>query len=231
MARVVRLAHAAGALVYVDAVHYAPHGLIDVQALDCDFLACSSYKFFGPHMGVLYGKYELMAELEAYKIRSASAEPPEKWEQGTPNIECLAGITAAVDYIASIAGEGGSRRERIVLAMGLSREYEMALSERFLRGATAVPGLQVYGITDIERLDERAPTFAVRLAGWTPQVMQERLAAEGIFTWAGDYYAVEAIKRLGFADKGGFLRIGFVHYNTFAEVDAVLQALNDLVSV
>jgi selenocysteine lyase/cysteine desulfurase len=215
-------------LVYVDAVHYAPHGLIDVQALDCDFLACSSYKFFGPHMGVLYGKYELMAELEAYKIRPASPEPPEKWEQGTPNIECLAGVTAAVDYIASIAGEGGSRRERIVRAMGLSREYEMALSERFLRGATAVPGLQVYGITDIERLDERAPTFAVRLAGWAPHELQERLAAEGIFTWAGDYYAVEAIKRLGFADKGGFLRIGFVHYNTFAEVDAVLQALGYL---
>jgi len=228
MARVVQMAHAVGALVYVDAVHYAPHGLIDVQALDCDFLACSSYKFFGPHMGVLYGKYELMAELEAYKIRPASPEPPEKWEQGTPNIECLAGVTAAVDYIASIAGEEGSRRERIVRAMGLSREYEMALSERFLRGATAVPGLQVYGITDVERLDERAPTFAVRLAGWAPHELQERLAAEGIFTWAGDYYAVEAIKRLGFADKGGFLRIGFVHYNTFAEVDAVLQALGYL---
>lgn len=228
MAKVVRLAHAVGALVYMDAVHYSPHGLIDVQALDCDFLACSAYKFFGPHIGILYGKYELMAELEAYKIRPASTEPPTKWEQGTPNIECLAGVTAAVDYIASIAGEAGSRRERIVRALAMSREYEMALSERFLRGATAVPGLQVYGITDIERLDERAPTFAVRLEGWAPDELQERLGAQGIFTWAGDYYAVEAIKRLGFADKGGFLRIGFVHYNTFAEVDAVLQALSDL---
>lgn len=227
MAKVVQMAHAAGALVYVDAVHYTPHGLIDVQALDCDFLACSSYKFFGPHMGILYGKYDLMAELEAYKIRPASTQPPTKWEQGTPNIECLAGIRAAVAYIAALAGEEGSQRQRIVRAMALSREHEMSLSEHFLRGATAVPGLQVYGITDIERLDERAPTFAVRLEGWTPDELQAELGGQGIFTWAGDYYAVEAIKRLGFADKGGFLRIGFVHYNTLAEVDVVLQALSD----
>jgi cysteine desulfurase family protein (TIGR01976 family) len=228
MQKVVEMAHAAGALVFIDAVHYSPHGLIDVQALDCDFLVCSSYKFFGPHMGILYGKYEIMAELEAYKIRPASAEPPTKWEAGTPNIECLAGITAAVDYIASLAGSEGSRRERLVRAMGLSREYEMSLSERFSRGATAGPGLRVFGITDIERLDERCPTFAVRLDGHDPEELHQKLGARGIFTWAGDYYAIEAIKRLGYADKGGFLRIGFVHYNTPAEVDAVLNALADL---
>jgi selenocysteine lyase/cysteine desulfurase len=133
-----------------------------------------------------------------------------------------------VDYIASVAGEGGSRRERLVQAMAMSKAHEMNLSERFLRGATAVPGLHVYGITDIERLEERAPTFAVRLDGWTPEEVQGRLSDRGIFTWEGDYYAVEAIKRLGFADKGGFLRIGFVHYNTAQEVDAVLNALADL---
>lgn len=228
MPKAIELAHAAGAKVFIDAVHYSPHGLIDVQALDCDFLACSSYKFFGPHMGILYGKYELMAELDAYKIRPASTQPPSKWEQGTPNIECIAGITAAVDYIASLAGEEGNRRERLVRAMEKSRGYEMVLSERFLRGATAVPGLRVFGITDIERLDERCPTFAVRLEGHDPEEVHEKLGAQGIFTWSGDYYAIEAIERLGYADKGGFLRIGFVHYNTVEEVDAVLQALTEI---
>ena len=140
----------------------------------------------------------------------------------------LAGVTAGVGYIASVAGETGSRRERLVQAMAMSKAHEMNLSERFLRGATAVPGLHVYGITDIERLEERAPTFAVRLDGWTPEEVQGRLSDRGIFTWEGDYYAIEAIKRLGYADKGGFLRIGFVHYNTVEEVDAVLAALTEI---
>jgi cysteine desulfurase family protein (TIGR01976 family) len=228
VARAVQLAHDAGALVYVDAVHYAPHGLLDVKALDCDFLACSVYKFFGPHTGVLYGKYELLDSLEAYKVRPAPQKPPGKWETGTQSFESLAGVTAAVDYIASLGGSVGSRRAQIVRAMELTKQYEMAISERFLRGATAVSGLKVYGITDIERLAERTPTFAVSLEGYTPAEVAEKLGEQGIFVWDGHYYAVAVMERLGLLDKGGLVRIGFVHYNTFEEVDRVLAALADI---
>lgn len=226
--RAVQMAHAAGALVYVDAVHYTPHGLVDVQDLDCDFLACSVYKYFGPHTGVLYGKYAHMDSLTAYKVRPASNEPPDKWETGTQSFESLAGVAAAVNYIASVGGADGSRRERLVESLAQIKAYEMALSERFLRGATAVPGLKVYGITDIERLAERTPTFAVSLAGYTPAEVAEKLGEQGIFVWDGHYYAIAVMERLGLLDKGGLVRIGFVHYNTFAEVDQVLEALREL---
>ena len=181
MTKAVQLAHDAGVLVYVDSVHYAPHGPIDVQAIDCDFLACSVYKFFGPHTGVLYGKYALLENLTAYKVRPASNHTPGKWETGTQSFESLAGVTAAVDYLASIGGEAGSRRQRLVQAMQKTKTYEMQLSERFLQGVTAVPGLRVYGITDIERLDERTPTFAVSLEGVTPAELAKKLGDEGVF--------------------------------------------------
>ncbi len=226
--RVVDMAHAVGALVYVDAVHYAPHGLIDVQALDCDFLACSVYKFFGPHTGVLYGKYDLLDALEAYKVRPSSKRPPGKWETGTQSFESLAGVTAAVDYIAAIAQAEGSRRARIVASMTAVKQYEMALSVAFLAGATAVPGLKIYGITDIERLGERCPTFAVSLAGYAPAEVSGWLGERGFFVWDGDYYAVAVMERLGLQDKGGLVRIGFAHYNTADEVDRLLAALREL---
>lgn len=220
-----RLAHQAGALVYVDAVHYAPHGRVDVQALNCDFLACSVYKFFGPHTGVLYGKYDLLEELAAYKVRPAPKQSPGKWETGTQSFESLAGATAAIEYIASIGGAAGDRRGRLQAAMQQIRVHETALSRRFLQGATAVRGLKVYGITDIERLAERTPTFAVSLAGYTPAEVAARLGEQGFFVWDGHYYAVAVMERLGLLDKGGLVRIGFVHYNTLAEVDRVLEAL------
>jgi cysteine desulfurase family protein (TIGR01976 family) len=226
--RVVDLAHAAGALVYVDSVHFAPHGLLDVQALDCDFLACSAYKFFGPHQGILYGKYELLDSLTAYKVRPAPDEPPGKWETGTQSLESLAGTVAAVDYLAAIGGESENRRERLVRAMTATSRYEMALSERFLVGATQVPGLHVYGVTGVESLSNRAPTFAVSLDGYTPEEVATALGEQGIFVWHGHYYAVAVMERLGLLDKGGLVRIGFVHYNTAAEVDQVLAALSDL---
>ncbi|MFN2192296.1 MAG: cysteine desulfurase-like protein [Candidatus Promineifilaceae bacterium] len=225
---VARLAHEQGALVYVDSVHYAPHNLIDVQDLDCDFLVCSSYKFFGPHQGVLFGKYDLLADLMAYKVRPAPAEPPGKWETGTQSFESLAGSTAAVDYIAAIGGGAGSRRERIVRAMWAIKAYERSLSERFLRGAVQIPGLQVFGITDIENLENRAPTFAVRLDGYTAEEVATRLGDQGIFVWHGHYYAVAVMERLGLLDQGGLVRIGFVHYNTHDEVEGVLAALERL---
>jgi cysteine desulfurase family protein (TIGR01976 family) len=226
--RATELAHAAGALVLVDSVHFAPHGLIDVQAIDCDFLLSSSYKYFGPHTGILYGKYELLDSLMAYKVRPAPAKPAGKWETGTQSFESLAGVTAAVDYLAAIGGEVGSRRERLVQAMGRIKPYEMSLSQRFLLGATQVAGLRVYGITDVERLGERTPTFAVSLAGMSAETVATRLGEQGIFVWHGHYYAVAVMERLGLLDQGGLVRIGFVHYNTTAEVDRVLAALAGL---
>ena len=239
--RAVRLAHEAGALVYVDAVHYAPHGLIDVQALDCDFLVSSSYKYFGPHTGILYGKHEHLQRLKAYKVRPAPQEPPGKWETGTQSFESLAGVRAAVDYIAAIgahtapeqnaakaATTNGGRRAKLERAFARIKEHEMGLSQRFLEGATTVRGLRVYGITDVERLEQRAPTFAVSLQGQTPAEVAQRLGEQGIFVWDGHYYALAVMERLGLLDSGGLVRIGFVHYNTEEEVDRVLGALREL---
>lgn len=226
--RAVDLAHANRTLVYVDSVHYAPHGLIDVQALDCDFLVCSAYKFYGPHTGILYGKYEHMAALTAYKVRPAPALPPGKWETGTQSFESLAGVTAAVNYLADLSTVDGDRRTRLTAAMAHIKTYEMGLSEQFLRGATTVPGLKVYGVTDIERLEERAPTFAVSLDGYTASELARRLGEVGIFVWDGHYYAVAVMERLGLLESGGLVRIGFVHYNTSAEIDRLLDTLRVL---
>jgi len=226
--RAAQLAHAVEALLLVDSVHFAPHGLIDVQALDCDFLISSAYKYFGPHTGILYGKYELLDGLLAYKVRPAPGKPAGKWETGTQSFESLAGVTAAVNYLTTLGGETGTRRERLVRAMQRTKTYEMSLSERFLRGAAQVPGLRVFGITDVERLDERTPTFAVSLDGIAPEVVATRLGEQGIFVWHGHYYAVAVMERLGLLAQGGLVRIGFVHYNTAAEVDQVLAALAGL---
>lgn len=228
VAQVVKMAHTVGALVYVDAVHYAPHDVVDVQALDCDFLACSVYKFFGPHTGVLYGKYEHLDRLNAYKVRPASDEPPGKWETGTQSFESLSGVAAAVDYLAALGGSEGARRERIVRGMKGIKQYESSLSERFLRAATRVPGLRVYGITDLEELDRRTPTFAVGLSGFSPEFVATYLGDRGFFVWHGHYYAVEVMDRLGVLDQGGLVRIGFTHYNTYEELDRLMETLTEL---
>ncbi len=188
---------------------------------------CSVYKFFGPHTGVLYGKYDLLESLTAYKVRPAPAHAPGKWETGTQSFESLAGVTAAVNYLAAIGGEG-SRRQRLVRAMQVTKQYEMALSERFLGGVTAVPGLRVYGITDVERLNERTPTFAVSLDGYTPAEVAEKLGDEGIFVWHGHYYAIAVMERLGLLERGGLVRIGFAHYNTVDEVDRLIAVLQTM---
>ena len=219
-------AHLVGALTYVDAVHYSPHGLLDVAALGTDFLAASSYKFFGPHTGCLYGRANVLNAVDAYKIRPAPDDPPGKWETGTQSFESLAGVTAAVDYIASF-GEGGSQRERIRSAMEIIAAYERAISERFLSGIAGLPKVRLYGRDDPEG---RTPTFAVSVDGVHPHAVAAALGNLGIFAWSGDYYAVEVIRRLGVASQGGLVRIGFVHYNTFEEVDRVVAALVDLAS-
>lgn len=226
--RVVELAHAAGALVYVDSVHYAPHGLIDVQALDCDFLAASVYKFFGPHTGALYGKYELLDSLQAYKVRPSSSKPAGKWETGTQSFESLAGVTAAVEYLAELGGDHGTRRERLVQAMEKIKAYEMGLSDYFLNEATKVSGLRVFGITDVERLEQRTPTFAVSLEGHTPEAVARYLGEQDVYVWNGHYYAVAVMERLGLLDRGGLVRIGFVHYNTAEEIDRLITVLSEI---
>jgi len=233
--RAVRLAREAGALSYVDAVHFAPHGLIDVQALNCDFLVSSSYKYFGPHTGILYGKYEHLRRLDAYKVRPAPEEPPAKWETGTQSFESLAGVRAAVDYIAAIGlgtataeAVAPKRRAQLASAFARIKRYEMDLSHRFLEGATTISGLRVYGITDVECLHQRAPTFAVSLQGYSPLEVAQRLGQQGIFVWDGHYYALAVIERLGLLEKGGLVRIGFAHYNTEGDVDRVLEALRKL---
>ena len=229
IAKATAMAHAAGAQVYVDSVHYAPHGPIDVQALDCDYLVSSSYKYFGPHTGILYGKYALLDELRAYKVRPAPAKPAGKWETGTQSFESLAGVRAAIDYLAALGVEAGDDRPaQLKAAMNNIKEYEKTLSLHFLAGATRVPGLRVFGLTDVERLDERTPTFAVSLAGYTPAEVAAKLGEKGIFVWNGHYYAVAVMDGLGLLDKGGLIRIGFVHYNTTQEVDRVLAALTEI---
>jgi cysteine desulfurase family protein (TIGR01976 family) len=227
VAEIVRRAHAAGAWTYVDAVHAAPHVAIDVRAVGTDFLACSTYKFFGPHAGVLYGRADILDALPAYKLRPAS----DRFETGTGNFEGLAGVTAAVDYLADVgstqggAGSDAPRRDRLVAGMKAIRAYEMDLYRHLSDGLEGIPGLTLYGITDRSRFDERTPTAALRLSGIAPREVAEALGAEGIAVWDGDFYATGLMERLGLAESGGVVRIGLTHYNTAAEVDRLVEAL------
>jgi cysteine desulfurase family protein (TIGR01976 family) len=222
-----RLAHEAGALVFLDAVHYAPHGPIDVQGWGCDFLACSAYKFFGPHVGVLWGRRELLTSLPAYKLRPASESLPDRWMTGTQNHEGLAGVTAAVDYLAALAPPSTvDRRERLRSAMEAIRSYEAGLARRLLEGLAERPRFRVWGISRPDRLAWRVPTVSITAADQTPAEIAERLAAREIYAWNGNLYALGLSERLGLEEGGGFLRLGLVHYNTADEVDQLLAALD-----
>src|SRR5215470_6455708 len=234
---IVRLAHNAGALAYIDAVHYAPHGPIDVRELDCDFLACSTYKFFGPHMGVLYGKRDLLKQLTPYKVRALTNDTPFRWEMGTLNHELIAGITFCVEYLADLGRQANpgvnssawSRKHAVRAAYKAIQPYEHSLMERLLRSLTMLPGVTVYGITDPKRFDRRAPTIALRRDGHTPLQLANLLGERGLFTWDGNYYALNLTERLDVEKTGGFLRIGLVHYNTQEEVDRLLAAMTDII--
>jgi cysteine desulfurase family protein (TIGR01976 family) len=232
VAEVVRLAHNVGAWVFVDAVHYAPHGSIDVRALDCDFLTCSAYKFFGPHVGILYGKREHLAFLQPYKVRPASDLVPSCWETGTQNHEGLAGVVATIDYLAklgrSVLSSVQNRREALVTAMKAIGQYERELSKRLVAGLLQIPGLTFYGITDPARFDWRTPTVAIRLADKTPEEVARALGDRAIFTWHGNFYALGLTEKLGVESKGGLLRIGLVHYNTVEEIDRFLEVLKQI---
>lgn len=232
---ITRLAHAAGAMTYIDAVHYAPHGLIDVTALGCDFLVCSSYKFFGPHMGVLYGKREHLERLRPYKVRPAHDEIPDRWETGTQAHELIAGIGAAVEYIADLGRRSDpaakTRREALAAAYRATVSYERKLMTSLIEGLQTIPGVGIYGITDSNRFEERCSTLSLRIGDHAPRAIAQFLGERGIFTWDGNYYAINLTERLQLEDKGGMLRIGLVHYNTQEEVDRLLGALREFVSV
>lgn len=228
---IVRLAHSVGAIAFIDAVHYAPHGAIDVRALDCDFLACSPYKFFGPHAGVLFGKREWLERLRPYKVRPAPSRPPDCWETGTQNHEGLAGVAAAVDYLAAVGERHcpghGTRRENLLAAYGVIRAWERSLAEQLISGLLEIPGLTFFGICDPACFHQRTPTVSIRLEGWMPRELAEFLGERGIFIWDGNYYALNLTERLGVESSGGMVRIGLVHYNTPEEVDRLLQLLRE----
>ena len=225
-------AHEAGALVFADAVHFAPHGLVDVKALGVDFLACSAYKFFGPHIGVLWGKRELLEALEAYKVRPASDSLPGKWMTGTQSHESMAGALAAVDYLAGIgrtlaAKASLGRREGLKAAYESIVPYERSLVARLLSGLAEIPEIKVFGITDPARLSERVATVSFKHQRFTSAQLAEHLGSRGIFAWHGNYYALNLSQQLGH-EPHGMLRVGLVHYNTGEEVERLIAELHEL---
>lgn len=242
IAQIVERAHQVGARCFVDAVHYAPHGPIDVQDLGCDFLALSAYKFFGPHVGVLYGKYEHLERLRPAKVRPASDDPPEKFETGTLNIEGLAGTLAALTYLKRLgehfgvehaeryAADFSGRRLLLKQAMTAVRAREMELSRSLIETLSAIPGLKIYGITDLKRLDRRVPTVSFTLGGMRPRPVAEALARAGVYAWDGNHYALSVTERLGLGGSGGTVRVGAVHYNTLEEVERLGEVLREIVA-
>ena len=236
---IIGLAHMAGAIAFVDAVHLAPHAPIDVQDLDCDLLACSAYKFYGPHLGVLYGNYDLLEQLRAYKVRPADNQPPHKFETGTQNHEGIAGALAAVNYLASLGEKYGAlfaaqfksfngRRLSLKVALAAIKQYEKDLFIRLMRGLREIPDITIYGITDFDRFDYRTPTVAFTLDGKTPRAVAECLGHENIYVWDGNYYALALMERLGLEEHGGAVRVGLAHYNTVEEVDRFLAVLKKI---
>jgi cysteine desulfurase family protein (TIGR01976 family) len=225
--RIVELAHAVGAWVFVDAVHYAPHGPIDVQALGCDLLVCSAYKFFGPHLGILYGREELLRELPAYRVRPAGDEPPTKWETGTGNFEAMSALLGTLSYLCSLAEDtGGNQAAQMHSAMETIKRSERVLSERLLAGLATLPGMRIYGLTDPSQFDRRVPTVSFTFDGHDPMDVARELGTRGIFSWAGDHYALEPLAQLGLTATG---RVGLVHYNLPEEIDRFIGALVEIV--
>jgi cysteine desulfurase family protein (TIGR01976 family) len=222
------MAHEFGAQVFVDAVHYAPHGRIDVGALGCDYLACSAYKFFGPHVGVMLGRRELLEGLTAYKLRPATDELPGKWMTGTQNHEGIAGTLAAVDYLADLgrelSGESLDRGAALDAAMAAIANYERELARRLIAGLQRIESVRIWGITDPAQFDRRAPTVSITHGKLTATEMATRLGERGIFTWHGNFYALPVTESLGLEPEG-LLRIGLLHYNTAEEVDRLLEEL------
>ncbi len=229
------LARADGAHVFLDAVHYGPHDLIDVEDWGCDFLACSTYKFFGPHLGVMWGRSELLRELTPYKVRPSSNEIPDRWMTGTQSHESIAGALECVNYIADIGraltGEETLER-RAALAgafLGIC-DYEKTLSRMLIEGLQLIDGITIYGIDSVERIDERFPTFSITHRDFPASKLAAELAERGIYVWSGNYYALQFTTDLGLEPEG-MVRIGAVHYNTPAEIDRLLAAIQEIVGI
>jgi cysteine desulfurase family protein (TIGR01976 family) len=225
-ARIVKMAKAVGAMTYADAVHYAPHFLPDVRALDCDFMASSPYKFYGPHLGMIYGKLEHLNTLNPYKVEPASDAAPERWETGTPNFEAQAGFCAQIDYLASL-GEGKTLREKLQSSYARVGAYEQSWSTKFLERVRDIKGLKVWGIADTSRVKERTSTFAISLEGHSPTELSSHLEKHNIVSGPGSFYGIGVTNAVGLKD--GAVRIGCVHYNTFDEMDRLFKALAQLV--
>lgn len=239
--QIVKMAHDAGTLVYVDAVQYAAHGPIDVQKLGCDFLVSSAYKYFGTHSGILYGKHDLLEQLFAYKVRPASNHLPHKFETGTQNHEGIAGVLGAIEYFEWLGKEFGAefteglmkegyqgRRLELKKGMNALREYELELNHALLDALQSIPGLDIYGITDPHKLDQRVATFSFRINDLAPRKIAEKLNKHGIYVWDGNYYAINVTERLAIEEKGGMVRVGAVHYNTMQEVEKLKNALMEI---
>jgi cysteine desulfurase family protein (TIGR01976 family) len=240
--KITKWAHDAGALVYIDAVQYAPHAPIDVQALDCDFLVCSAYKFYGPHAGVLYGKYDLLDELTAYQVRPALDIPPNKFETGTGNFEAMAGMlgvleyfewfgnTYGEDYYDELSPRYSGRALALKQAMHTMQAYDRNLNKAMLKALEPIPGVRIYGITNEHALDQRVPTFSFTIEGMHPADVAGRLGQENIHVWNGNFYALAASERYGVESQGGFVRVGAVHYNTLDEISRFGEVLEKVVN-
>lgn len=236
--KIIALTHQAGAWAFIDAVHFAPHGEIDVQAIDCDFLLCSAYKFFGPHLGIAYVKPKVAESLAADRVRPQDPHPPEKFETGTLNHEGLAGLIATVDYLADLAAPtadeaedytNAGRRRRLQRSMRAVSEYERKLTLQLITGLQSIPQVRIHGITEPDHLARRTPTVSITVAGRHPSALARELGNNDIFVWDGDFFAGEVIRGLGLEERGGLLRIGLTHYNTAAEIDRFLETLNSIV--
>jgi len=237
--KLIAAAKAVGALTFVDAVHYAPHRPIDVQLLGCDFLACSPYKFYGPHSGVLYGRREALERIRPYKVRPSAERIPDSFETGTKSHEAIAGVAAAVDFLAALGRDHGAhgfvaegyadgRRRWLKQALAMIMEHETRLFSRLLGGLLEIEGLRLFGIADPSRLRERTPTACFNLPRLAPAAVAEKLGAAGINVWEGNYYAWEAMRFLGLEEKGGAVRAGLSLYNTDGEVDRFLEVLRGI---
>ena len=222
--------HSVGAELFVDAVHMAPHKSMDVTDWNCDYLVCSAYKFFGPHIGVLYGRKDRMQFLIPYKLRPAPDSLPGRWMTGTQNHACIAGAAAAVDYMASLSpipADHQNRRERLIDAMSIISNYETELISKLLEGLLSIPRFKVFGITDPNRMSERAPTVSFQVAGATSIEVAQRLGDQGVFAWHGNYYALPLTESLG-TEPAGMVRLGCMHYNTLEEVERTLDLLRTM---
>jgi cysteine desulfurase family protein (TIGR01976 family) len=236
----IAIAHSVGAEVYLDAVHYAPHCLIDVARWNADYCVCSAYKFFGPHVGMLWGRHERLEELTAYKLRPAPAAPPGKWMTGTQNFAAIAGTVAAIDYVADIGRQLAaidastpasalSRRDALAIAFAAIEDYERALLEQLIDGLQQIAGVQLFGITDRAQFAQRVPTVALAIGGVPSKAAAKALGERGIFCWHGDYYAVDICRALG-QQTDGMVRLGIMHTTTPEEIERTVTAIRDLAS-